>query len=85
MFADLIDLFSGWYYEFISDIAGLLSYRIGEYQYVGEGVYDYVENDVIPEVWSAFVPWEQIIAAAFLIVFVCCLFRFLRSVLCRIL
>lgn len=85
MFDDLIALFSGWYYNFVGDIIDILKYRVGEYQYIGDGVYDYVENDIIPSVWSAFVPWEQIIAAIILVVMIVSIFKLLRSVLCKIL
>lgn len=72
MFLELIDLFSGWYLRYVEDVKILL--ELGS-----------VEDPVLPEIWSAFVPWEQLIAAVVLIVTICCVFRLLRSVLCKIL
>lgn len=72
MFLDLIDLFSGWYQSYVQDIKVLL--ELGP-----------VEDPFLPEIWSAFVPWEALIAAVVLIVTICCVFRLLRSVLCKIL
>lgn len=84
MFEDLISLFSGWYFSFVSEIYDLLSYTVGSYQYDGD-YYSYVEYTTVPEVWSAFVPWEQIIAAVILVVLIVSIFKLLRSVLCKIL
>lgn len=72
MFSDLIDLFSGWYQQYVSDIKVIM--ELGP-----------IENPSLPEIWSPFVPWEQLIAATVLIVTICCVFRLLRSVLCKIL
>lgn len=85
MFDDLVALFSGWYLDFVDSIQSVISYRVGHYEYIGDGIYDYIENDVIPEVWSAYVPWEQIIAAVILVVMIVSIFKLLRSVLCKIL
>lgn len=81
MFQDLIDLFSGWYASFIASIANTN---------VTEVVLD-ANDSVISstaksiDVWSAYVPWEALIASVVLITFVVCIFKFLRSVLCKIL
>lgn len=85
MFDDLVSLFSGWYLDFVASVQDALSYRVGEYQYIGDGVYDYVENQITPEIWSAYVPWEHIIAAVVLVVMVSIVFKTLRSILCKIL
>lgn len=81
MFQDLIDLFDGWYQSFVNSISSIMVTEVIENT---EGVVMQSSARSI-DVWSAYVPWEQIIAAAVLIVFVVCVFRFLRSVLCRIL
>lgn len=72
MFADLVSLFSGWYLSFVETIRDTL-------QLTNDGV---VTN---PEIWSAYVPWEYLIAAVVLCVFVICIFRLIRSFVCRIL
>lgn len=82
MFDDLVALFSGWYETYVSTIKNLLV--------VTNTTTDTVNNTVtietvVPEIWSAYVPWEQLIAAVVLIVFVCVAFKFLRSVLCKML
>lgn len=81
MFQDLIDLFDGWYQTFVNSISSIMVTEVLE---DGEGTVLTSSAKSI-DVWSAYVPWEQIIAAAVLIVFIVCIFRFLRSVLCRIL
>lgn len=81
MFADLIDLFDGWYQSLVSAISSIM---------VTEVVED-AQGTVITstaksiDVWSAYVPWEEIIAAVVLITFTVCIFKFMRSVLCKIL
>ena len=91
MFNDLISLFSGWYSDYVESIRDLLQYDVSELVMIavndGEGGYvsDTVTNTVNPAIWSAYVPWEQIIAAVTLIVFIVCIFKFMRSVLCKIL
>lgn len=84
MFDDLVALFSGWYLDFIVDVQNVIMYRVGNYQYDGNG-YSYIENDVVPEVWSAYVPWEYLIGAVVLVVMVAIVFKTLRSILCKIL
>lgn len=81
MFLDLIDLFSGWYSSLVSDISNIL---------VTDVVLDGSDNVVSSssksiDIWSAYVPWEQIIATVVLVTFVICIFKFMRSVLCKIL
>lgn len=72
MFSDLMSLFSGWYQTYVSSIKQIM---------------DNVDSDSgivsTPEIWSAYVPWEALIAAAILVVFLIVFFRFLRSVLCK--
>lgn len=89
MFNDLVALFSGWYSDYVEVIRDLLE-TTEEVVYVHElsdGTLwtDSVTNTINPAIWSAYVPWEQIIAAVTLIVFTVCIFRFMRSVLCKIL
>lgn len=77
MFSDLVDLISGWYASYVSEIKGLLE--------VVNTDADGVSTVTAPEIWSAYVPWEHLIAAAILIVFVVAVFKFVRSVICQIL
>lgn len=72
MFDQLIALFSGWYMDYVETIRDTL-------QLTND---DVVSN---PEIWSAYVPWEQIIAAVVLVTLVICLAKFVRSVICQIL
>ena len=89
MFSDLISLFSGWYTDYVETIRDLLQTSEDVLFVVplddGTVYTDTVTNIVNPSIWSAYVPWEQLIAALTLIVFTVCIFRFMRSVLCRIL
>lgn len=89
MFQDLVDLFSGWYADYVSSIRDILeTTQIISNVYIdaqGDAVTNTVTNDLVPEIWSAYVPWEQLIAAVTLIVFTVCIFKFMRSVLCKIL
>lgn len=82
MFDDLVALFSGWYYDYVSYIKNLLVVTNTTTDTVNNTV---VVETVVPEIWSAYVPWEQLIASVVLIVFVCVAFKFLRSVLCKML
>lgn len=80
MFDDLVSLFSGWYSDYVSAIKNLLV--------VENTVTDTVNNTVtvetvIPEVWSAFVPWEALIGTVVLITFLVLFFRLMRSILCQ--
>lgn len=81
MFDDLIALFDGWYQSFVSSISSIMVTEVIE---DSNGVVMQSSAKSI-DVWSAYVPWEQIIAAVVLIITVCCIFRLLRSVLCKIL
>lgn len=74
MYADLVALFDGWYLSFAQSIRDLLQITDPETGAVSS-----------PEIWSAYVPWEHLIAAVVLCVFVICLFRLVRSFVCRIL
>ena len=89
MFDDLVSLFSGWYADYVSSIRNLLeTTQIISNIYIdanGDAVTNTVTNDLVPEIWSAFVPWEQIIAVFFLAVFTICAFKLLRTVLCKVL
>ena len=89
MFSDLISLFSGWYSDYVETIRDLLQTSEDVLSVVplddGTVYTDTVTNIVNPSIWSAYIPWEQLIAAVTLIVFTVCIFKFMRSVLCRIL
>lgn len=89
MFDDLVALFSGWYQTLVQNIRDLLAYQVTEVVVYPDGagnvITDTVSYTVNPSIWSAYVPWEQIIAAVVLIVFIICIFKFMRSVLCKIL
>lgn len=74
MFADLVALFDGWYLSFAQSIRDLLQITDPETGAVSA-----------PEIWSAYVPWEHLIAAVVLIVLVVSFFKLVRSVLCQIL
>lgn len=91
MFSDLISLFSGWYSDYVESIRDLLQtsetvyYNIALDDGAGGYISDIATNTINPSIWSAYVPWEQIIAAVVLVTFTVCIFKFMRSVLCRIL
>ena len=89
MFDDLISLFSGWYSDYVAVIRDLLEYSestLTAFECSDGSIYtDTVTNTINPSIWSAYVPWEQIIAAVVLVTFTVCIFKFMRSVLCRIL
>lgn len=89
MFNDLMALFSGWYNQYVTRIRDLLQTSTVEVIMTPDGAGDYVTqtfaSDVNPEIWSAYVPWEALIATVIFVVFIVCVFRFLRSVLCKIL
>lgn len=81
MFADLVALFSGWYSDFLESVSQIL---VTEVVLSGsDEVLTSTSRSI--DVWSAYVPWEQIIAAVVLIVFLCAIFKLLRTVLCKIL
>ncbi len=89
MFQDLVDLFSGWYSTYVETIRDLLQYTVSHeiaLEQADGTLYTSSWQDTInPDIWSAYVPWEHIIAAVTLIVFTVCVFKFMRSVLCKIL
>lgn len=89
MFDDLIALFSGWYTNYVTTIRNLLHTNTVNVIMTPDGTGDYVtqtySSDINPEIWSAYVPWEALIGAVVLIVFTVCVFKFMRSVLCKIL
>ena len=83
MFSDLVALFSGWYYDYVSAIKNLF---VVTNTYTFEDAAGNIQTNVetvIPEVWSAYVPWEYLIATVVLIVFIAVFFKFMRAVLCR--
>lgn len=81
MFADLVSLFSGWYSDFLDSVSQIL---VTEVTLNGsDEVLTSTSKSI--DVWSAYVPWEHLIAAVVLIVFICAIFRLLRSILCKIL
>lgn len=81
MFADLVSLFSGWYSDFLDAVSQIL---VTEVVLNGsDEVLSSTSRSI--DVWSAYVPWEHLIAAVVLIVFLCSIFKLLRTVLCKIL
>lgn len=72
MFDDLISLVGGWYADYVRSIKVIL--EMGD-----------IENPILPEINYAFIPWEHIIAAVILVTFIICVFKFMRTVLCKIL
>lgn len=89
MFDNLVALFSGWFSSYVESIRDLLEYQVTDVVVYSDGAgtvaTDTVSYTVNPDIWSAYVPWEHLIATVVLVVFVCCAFRLLRSVLCKIL
>lgn len=89
MFDDLLSLLGGWYADYVETIRDLLqtTEEVLTVTPLGDGTVDSqsVINTVNPAIWSAYVPWEHIIAAVTLIVFTVCIFKFMRTVLCKIL
>lgn len=80
MFNDLIALFSGWYLDFVQEIQNAMSVS----KVIVDESGSTTTETIVPEIWSAYVPWEQLIAAAVLITFLVIIFKLLRSVICRI-
>lgn len=81
MFADLVALFSGWYSDFLDAVSQIL---VTEVVLNGsDEVLSSTSRSI--DVWSAYVPWEHLIATVVLIVFLCAIFKLLRTVLCKIL
>ena len=81
MFQDLINLFSGWYLDFCDEVA---NFSIFTHTFDSDNHLVSITESSLG-VWSAYVPWEQIIATVVLVTFVICIFKFMRSVLCKIL
>lgn len=89
MWSDLLALVGGWYSAYVSQIRGILETTQIITTLTPDGSGDYVTqtiaNELIPDVWSAFVPWEHIIATVILLTFTICVFKFMRTILCKIL
>lgn len=81
MFDDLFSLLGGWYSDFVDTISQIL---VTEVVLDGSDAVISSSSKSI-DVWSAYVPWEHIIAAVVLIVFISAIFKLLRSILCKIL
>ena len=79
MFDDLIALFEGWYSTYVSSIRNLLEVT----NTVTDAEGTVTVTTVVPEIWSAYVPWEALIAAGVLCLFLVLFFRLLRSILCQ--
>lgn len=77
MWSDLVSLFSGWYASYVSTIRGILEVTNTD----ADGIVTYTS----PEIWSAYVPWEELIAAVVLCVFLISFFKLVRFVLCNLL
>lgn len=71
MFADLIDLFDGWYTGYLSDVA----------PYTVHATPDEIFN---VSNWALYVPWPAIFGFIFLIFGAWAVIAVLRSILCRI-
>ena len=81
MFDNLIALFSGWYLDFVDSVKDIL---VTEVVLDGsDAVVSSTSRSI--DTWSAYVPWEQLIAAVVFIFFLSAIFKLLRSVLCKIL
>lgn len=79
MFDDLVALFSGWYSDFLDSVMS---------KFATEVIIDGSDNLLSStsktiDVWSAYVPWEHLIAAVVLITFTICIFKLLRSIICK--
>lgn len=85
MWSDLLTLFGGWYEDYVSAIRSLIEYTVSVPAIAADGSDLLYEDVIVPSVWSAFVPWEHLIAFVVLITFTICIFKLLRTVLCRIL
>lgn len=77
MFDEIVALFDFDFSDFVSEIVDLFTTN----NEISEGVY---ETQIANAPWSAFVPWSQIFAFVLLIVFIICIFKFMRAVLCRV-
>lgn len=85
MWSDLLTLLGGWYEDYVSVIRSLIEYTVSVPAIAADGSDLLYEDVIVPSVWSAFVPWEHLIAFAVFITFTICIFKLVRSVLCRIL
>lgn len=89
MFDDLISLLGGWYADYVEMIRDLLQTSVETITVIptasGDPITEITTNYVNPAIWSAYVPWEHVIAATTLIVFTVCIFKLIRSLLCKIL
>lgn len=85
MWSDLLSLLGGWYQDYVSAIRSLIEYSVSVPAIAADGTDLLYQDIIVPSVWSAFVPWEHLIAFAVLITFIICIFKLVRSVLCRIL
>lgn len=78
MFESITELFNFNFSSWISEVVSTFTTS-----------YEDAEGNIIETIaeipWSALIPWQQVFAFVTLIVFVVVIFKFLRSVLCRVL
>lgn len=77
MFNEIVSLFDFDFESWISSIVGFFTTSTE----ISEGVY---QETIAEAPWSAFVPWPQVFAFILLVVFIICIFKFMRAVLCRV-
>lgn len=78
MFDSIIELFD---FDFSSRVSEIVGAFTTSYEDAEGNIVETIAN--VP--WSALVPWKEIFAFVCLIVFIVLIFKFLRSVICRVL
>lgn len=78
MFDSITQLFT---FDFSNWISQVVSTFTTYYEDAEGNITETIAN--IP--WSALVPWEQVFAFIMLVIFIIVIFKFLRSVICRVL
>ena len=85
MFEMLYNLVGGWYDDYVDMIRAILQYTQDTISVLPDGTVETTRNVINPEIWSAYVPWEHLIGVAILLTFTICIFKLLRSIICKIL
>lgn len=83
MFESLYSLVGGWYDDYVDMIRAILETQQDVVSVLPDGTVETVRNTINPEIWSAYVPWEHLIATVILITFTICIFKLLRSIICK--
>lgn len=78
MFDSIIELFD-------FDISSRISEVVGTFTTYFEDAEGNITETIANIPWTALVPWKELFAFICLIVFVVLIFKFLRSVICRVL